>query len=125
MIEGEKFLLFVYGTLMSDGCRGGVMKGQTKLRDAQTTPNYTLLDLGSYPGLVKEESGGRSIQGELWEVDKKLLPRLDSIEGVPFLYRMETVGIEGEDQPVYAYFYNRRTNQTPIYEAARWDNSRD
>lgn len=121
---GEKFLLFVYGTLMSDGCRAHVLKGQTKLKDAQTSPNYQLLDLGSFPGLVRLENDGRSVHGEIWEVDGGLKPILDRIEGSPRMYGLEPVSIDGDDRQIYAYFFRLRSPNTAIYEAARWDNSR-
>jgi gamma-glutamylcyclotransferase (GGCT)/AIG2-like uncharacterized protein YtfP len=124
MIDGDKFLLFVYGTLMRDGIRNKAIKDQKFLRDVKTTPEYAMLDLGSYPGLVRVENGGRQIEGELWEIDTPRIELLDQIEGAPNLYRMEEVKIDGEDGPIYAYFFRLRTKNTPIYEASRWDNTR-
>jgi gamma-glutamylaminecyclotransferase len=122
-LSASSFTLFVYGTLMSDGSRAHVLAGQRFLGAACTRPGYVLLDLGPYPGLVRR-ANGRVIEGELYEVDASLMPRLDRIEGAPALFRLERVEIEGSDGAVFAYFYQPDGAGRPVYEAARWDNSR-
>lgn len=117
----EKFLAFFYGTLMRDGCRNHVLRHQKFIREAKTTKEYALLDLGAYPGLVRVEDG-RSIEGELWEVEPSLIPVLDKIEGSPHMYRLENVEIEGEENPVFTYFFKLRTKTTKLYNKARWNN---
>lgn len=123
----DKFLLFVYGTLMSDGCRNSAIGDQKFVRKATTKTGYQLLDLGSFPGIVRVENDGRQIAGELWEIDTSRLGVLDRIEGAPTLYRMETVDIEGEEAAVYSYFFKLRAkNQNaPVLESNRWDNKRN
>jgi gamma-glutamylcyclotransferase (GGCT)/AIG2-like uncharacterized protein YtfP len=122
--EPETFLLLVYGTLMRDGCRGHVMKKEKFLGEVITKPEYALVDCGSYPGIVCDKNG-RAIKGELWEVRKELMPTLDQIEGVAYgLYRMQAVNVEGHDGPIYAYFYQRRGDNSRMFEGDRWDNSR-
>lgn len=97
---------------------------QKFIREAETLPEYQLLDLGSYPGLVRVDEAGKKIKGELWEINKARITLLDSIEGAPTLYRMEAVHIDGEEQQVYSYFFKLRSAKTPIYEHQRWDNKR-
>jgi gamma-glutamylcyclotransferase (GGCT)/AIG2-like uncharacterized protein YtfP len=115
-------LLFVYGTLMRSGPYHGALAGQRFLRAAVTRPKYLLFDLGAYPGLVLAESDGRAIHGELYEVERRLIPELDRIEGAPGLYLLGPVEIEGEAGPVYAYAYRRPTDGLPIVAGDRWDN---
>lgn len=117
------FLLFVFGTLMTDGPRHYALAGARFLGPARTRPNVQLLDLGPYPGLVHAPDGGRSVVGELFEVPLHLLPQLDEIEGAPTLFRLEAVLLEGQDQPVFAYFYQQLSTGV-LYTAERWDNSR-
>jgi gamma-glutamylcyclotransferase (GGCT)/AIG2-like uncharacterized protein YtfP len=114
--------LFVYGTLMSDGCRRGLLAGQRFLGRARTAPGYALLDLGDYPGLVAVESGG-SVEGELYEVAAGVVPALDLAEGAPRLYRLRPVRVEGVGGPVYAYFYQPDPRRIPFFAGARWDNT--
>jgi molybdenum cofactor cytidylyltransferase len=117
-----RFRLFVYGTLMRGGVRHGILHDQRFLREAVTRPKYQLLDLGAYPGLVVAAMDGRAIQGELYDVERRLIPQLDRIEGAPELYRLEPVEIE-QEAAVWAYIYQGRTAGPPILEANRWCNA--
>jgi molybdenum cofactor cytidylyltransferase len=120
---GERtFRLFVYGTLMRGGVRHGALAGQRFLREALTRPTYLLYNVGSYPGLVAAAAGGQAIYGELYEVERGLIPGLDAIEGAPALYRLEPVEIEGEAGPVFAYTYQRPVAGLALCTAGRWVN---
>ena len=121
---GQSFLLFVYGTLMRSGSRHPALAGQRFLGEARTEPRYALLDLGEYPGLVRREPGGRAVCGELYEVEGRLLPDLDEMEGAPDLFRLGPVAVVGQAGPVYAYFYQPAPDGLPTYGAERWDNRR-
>lgn len=74
--------VFVYGTLKTGGEIRGLNnlglnvnpKGKAKTSYA----DYEMLDLGSFPGLLK---GKNYIVGEVWEVDAEALDTLDGIEG--------------------------------------------
>jgi gamma-glutamylaminecyclotransferase len=118
------FTLFVYGTLMRDGCRAAVLAGQRFLGAASTRPAYELIDLGAYPGLIPCAADGRSIEGELFEVDTDLLPRLDAIEGAPDLFRLAPVQIEGRVGPILTYLYQQDTRGRNPCRGRRWDNGR-
>jgi gamma-glutamylaminecyclotransferase len=117
----ETFFLFVYGTLMSDGCRAGVLAGQGFLGTHRTQPCYRLLDLGPYPGLIRRDPG-RSIEGELFEIDSELRAQLDRIEAAPSLFRLEEVELAGHPGPVWTYLYQRGGPETPVYPDCRWHN---
>jgi len=69
--------------------------------DAVTAPEYTLLDLGPFPGLIL--GGTTAIHGELYEVGPKLLARLDRHEGVPRFYVRVPICVE-ENACVESYF---------------------
>lgn len=52
-------------------------------------PDYIMLDLGSFPGVVKITTDGQPhgyIQGEVWEINDAVLDQLDGIEGHPEFY---------------------------------------
>jgi len=74
--------VFVYGTLKRGFPNAHYLKGQRFLGEARTQPIYRLASLGAYPGLWKPQDGGRSILGEVWEVDDACLARLDVLEDV-------------------------------------------
>jgi gamma-glutamylcyclotransferase (GGCT)/AIG2-like uncharacterized protein YtfP len=105
-----KKLLFVYGTLKQGFCRGNVLAQQKFLGQATTKPIYTMFDVNrSYPALVS--TGATSIQGELYEIDAKLIPVLDRIEGAPWLYRLEPIQLESHpDLQCESYFFQQETH---------------
>lgn len=74
--------IFVYGTLKRGYSNHGYLRGQKFIGMAMTQPRYRLHDLGGYPGMVLDESGGVSIHGEVWEVDAPCLARLDELEDI-------------------------------------------
>jgi gamma-glutamylcyclotransferase (GGCT)/AIG2-like uncharacterized protein YtfP len=93
--------VFVYGTLKS----GGEIRGLNGFADpnkaqivgmATTTyPDYDMLDLGSFPGVVM--NGTHKIKGEVWEVDDETMEMLDAIEGYPDFYsRIPTETTQGK-----------------------------
>jgi gamma-glutamylcyclotransferase (GGCT)/AIG2-like uncharacterized protein YtfP len=125
MNDGEsRVRLFVYGTLMKDGCYHGPLAAQPFLGRARTRPFYALFDLGAYPGLTRDEAAAQAVEGEVYEVPEPLLDLLDHIEGAPRLFRREPIELEGDAAPVYAYFYQREPNGHPLLRDGRWDNRR-
>ncbi|QDT56128.1 Gamma-L-glutamyl-butirosin B gamma-glutamyl cyclotransferase [Caulifigura coniformis] len=74
-------LVFVYGTLKRGDCRHRFMAGSRFLGIATTAPGFRLYNLGEYPALVEDNSGGQ-IEGEVYEVSPAILEVLDEVEGV-------------------------------------------
>jgi gamma-glutamylcyclotransferase (GGCT)/AIG2-like uncharacterized protein YtfP len=72
--------LFVYGTLKRGQPRQRFLAGQKFVAAAVTEPRYRLFNVGEYPALVPHPDG-RSIEGELWDVDEACLRTLDKVEG--------------------------------------------
>ena len=101
--------LFVYGTLKRGESSHRHLAGQKFLAPVRTQPRYQLYNLGDYPGLV-ERHDGRSVEGELWDVDPECLARLDLVEGCDEgLYRRSTVQlVPPHDQlSVFSYLYQK------------------
>lgn len=73
--------VFVYGSLKR-GCHNHrYLHGQCFVGEARTQPVYRLLSFSAYPGMI-EANKGRSIHGEVWEVDAACKQALDRLEGV-------------------------------------------
>lgn len=102
-------LLFIYGTLKRGDVRAPLLEGQQYLGVAQTTALYRLFNVGTYPALVEAEPiklPGRSIVGELWQVDNECLARLDEEEGVDEgLYERRVIELVECETSVQSYFY--------------------
>ena len=95
--------LFVYGTLKSGFGNNTLLKNGFFVSQAKTYPRFRLYECGSFPALVKEESGV-SIEGELWNIKKHNFLEIDEFEGVEIgLYRREQIWLM---QPrVFAHVY--------------------
>lgn len=99
--------VFVYGTLKENYSLNGVMNscGSKKLKVAKV-PGFTLVELGWFPGAVKNENS--YIEGEVWSTSPELLNRLDMIEGVNSgLYTRELVETD-EKEKVWIYLYGNQ-----------------
>lgn len=115
------FLLFVYGTLKRGGCRHAALAGSPSRGEASTRPGYALYDLGEYPGLVVCRGEGQSVEGELYEVDRGELARLDVIEGAPGWFALGRVELAGWPE-AWAYYYQGDTTGWPRVASGRWEN---
>ncbi|HEV8066486.1 MAG TPA: gamma-glutamylcyclotransferase family protein [Planctomycetaceae bacterium] len=99
--------LFVYGTLKRGQPRHRFLAGQTFVAHAVTRPLYRMFNVGEYPALVRHAEG-RSIEGEVWEVDEACLRALDRVEGCDFgLYARLSVELSPpfEVLPAETYLY--------------------
>lgn len=92
----------VYGSLLKGLGNHGLLANSTLLGEDTTSSNYTMYDLGSFPGLL--EGGNNAYTIEVYEVDAHTLQRLDWLEGY------------NEAHPERS-FYNRHMIQTIYGEA--------
>jgi len=113
--------LFVYGTLKRGGSRHEYLSQQKFVATVRTRPRYRLYDLGDYPGLV-EQADGRTIEGELWDIDADCLSQLDAVEGCDEgRYRRSAIELlpPHDRLAVAAYFYAGTVEGMPDC-GARW-----
>jgi gamma-glutamylcyclotransferase (GGCT)/AIG2-like uncharacterized protein YtfP len=96
-------MVFVYGSLKNGLSNHHILDGATYIGQGWTAPNFTMLNLGWFPGVVL--GGTSQIEGELYEVDERTLHRLDRLEGHPDFYRREPITIKTKDARVEAVIY--------------------
>lgn len=106
--------LFIYGTLKR-GCKNNLVMGTDEahakfIREYVTKPQFTLLHLGGFPGLIHQ--GNQMVTGEIWEVSDQLLKRLDIFEGHPNLFKR--TDLEAEHEPIWYYAWNGSTSRDQI-----------
>jgi|WetSurSiteA1Bulk_404760.scaffolds.fasta_scaffold175071_2 gamma-glutamylcyclotransferase (GGCT)/AIG2-like uncharacterized protein YtfP len=100
--------VFVYGSLLSGMGNNALLRNCTCLGKAKTPPNFLMIDLGWFPGIVRSDSG-MAIHGEVYEVDDVILQRLNNLEGYRptdpgnGLYDRDIVSTEYGDAFVYIY----------------------
>jgi gamma-glutamylcyclotransferase (GGCT)/AIG2-like uncharacterized protein YtfP len=83
--------VFVYGSLRKGFGNHGLLANSLFIEEATTKPTYSMLHLGSFPGLIP---GNTAIQGEVYDVDDTTLVDLDRLEGYPHLYGKELASVE-------------------------------
>lgn len=96
-------LLFVYGTLMRGFSLHRLLVGRAEYLGAGTV-KARLLDLGSYPGAVRDVHG--VVTGEVYRVSEpRLWTVLDSAEG-PQYHREEATVRVADGREVLAFIYS-------------------
>jgi gamma-glutamylcyclotransferase (GGCT)/AIG2-like uncharacterized protein YtfP len=91
-VNDRRFILFVYGTLLSGEASHARLNGARALGPATTPPEYDLFDLGPYPALVA--GGATAVAGELFELPAAMLAAIDVYEEVPILFKRTRIAIE-------------------------------
>lgn len=91
-------IVFVYGSLKKGFGNHRLLESSTYLGEAITTPEYTMLNLGMFPGVVY--AGDTPIKGELYVVDSSVLDRLDQLEGHPSFYQRTPIEVTMADGTV-------------------------
>lgn len=74
--------IFVYGTLKRGDPNHQFLNSSEFICTTRTMKKYTMLNLGPFPGVLKNESASTSsIQGEVYDITAQTLETLDSYEG--------------------------------------------
>jgi gamma-glutamylcyclotransferase (GGCT)/AIG2-like uncharacterized protein YtfP len=117
--------VFVYGSLLSGLGNHRLLEGSTLVGNTVTPPEFTMLDLGAFPGVIHVVEGGTPIMGEVYEVTDETLNRLDRLEGYNSfepthgLYnRMEIPTEFGE---AFIYTYNNMYGRSVIHPVENGD----
>ena len=86
--------VFVYGTLKKGGRFHSVLESSEYIGKGETGPDFELYDTkAGYPAV--KLGGNTKISGEIYNVDKDTLSKLDYIEGHPDFYeRKKTYVVE-------------------------------
>jgi gamma-glutamylaminecyclotransferase len=117
---GSTSLVFVYGSLKRGFGNHHFLREQRFLGEARTRPVYRLLSFHAYPGMIEADNQGRSIHGEVWEVDAACKEALDQLEGVNYgHYNCVAARLLApfDKAPVLTYLYAR--------DAADWPDAGD
>jgi gamma-glutamylcyclotransferase (GGCT)/AIG2-like uncharacterized protein YtfP len=109
--------LFVYGTLKKQHSRSHILSAGEYLGEVKTLPKYTMVDLGSFPGLL--EIGDNVVYGELYQVDNELLGICDEIEGHPNFYFRKSISLSNKID-VWAYFLDEKYIDYKIIKNGVW-----
>ena len=117
--------LFVYGTLKKGFRAHSLLKNapSSLYGEIRTKPHYHLYDVGSFPGLIFDESQEGSVVGELYEVPHSAFNSLDKYECVGTgLFRREVIELE-DGTEAYAYMFNSDLENAFKIEDGIWKDS--
>lgn len=93
-------LLFVYGSLLPGEREAALLKDCRHLGPATTLPRHRLVDLGPYPALI--DTGNLGIAGELFEVDRESLMKLDRAKELGRLFQRAVIELD-DGRVAHAY----------------------
>ncbi len=109
-------LIFVYGSLLSGMGNHGVIEGAHFVAHHVTDPEYSLMSLGAFPGLILE--GDTAIHGELYNVDDATYERVEHLEGYPTFYQRTSIRTpHGEAD---TYYLDRDNYSYSLVESGDW-----
>lgn len=119
-------VLFIYGTLKRGCSNHALLADQKFIGPAATVPGYRLFLVADYPGMVRDRTATRGVQGELWSVDRTKLAELDAFEGLPEkLYRRDQVMLLSphEKHRAQTYLYLRNVRGRRPFVDGNWPTS--
>jgi gamma-glutamylcyclotransferase (GGCT)/AIG2-like uncharacterized protein YtfP len=106
----DKTLVAVYGSLKAGFGNHRLLSESELAFKGMTTPEFRMLDLGSYPGIVEGEF---QVDVEVYEVDEETFSRLDRLEGYPSFYdrkKVEVTDYDDLDKKQEAWIYFLKSN---------------
>jgi len=118
--------VFVYGTLKKGHGNHRLLEKYeaTFVCKAKTVPDYVLVHLGEFPGMIDRQNGMSdddcSIHGEVYDVNREGMKALDRLEGVDYgLYEKKIVRLIGGKTAI-AYFFRRECKKPAIITGGEW-----
>lgn len=103
--------LFVYGTLKKGFENHHFLDGAKFIGNATTKEKYPMVNvIKAYPYLIHQKGQGKIINGEAYQIDEKILNRLDMLEGYPEHYDRDEITLIVKDKELQAitYFVNQK-----------------
>lgn len=98
--------VFVYGSLRRGGYNHGLLRGARFLGYERTPREYTMVDLGRYPGVIS--AGRTAVLGEVYAVSAATISRLDRLEDYPRSYDRRRIPTRFGDAWLYVYRLSSR-----------------
>jgi gamma-glutamylcyclotransferase (GGCT)/AIG2-like uncharacterized protein YtfP len=134
-LKRGKTRLFLYGSLMSGQAANQLVKTLPGARRVSSGwIKGRMIDLGNYPGVLREAAGGERVRGEVWEFDSdpEALRKLDEYEKFDraspetslFTRRRTRVRLRNGTIRAWAYFLTRRPTREVIIRSGDWRRGR-
>lgn len=112
--------IFVYGTLRKGQLRHDVLE-ESKFIGYGKLKGYNMYCLGGFPGIIE---GSGTVFGEVYQVERRILDKIDFIEGVDYgfyIRKSVTVELESDEKiKAFTYIFNRPVKQTELIPEGDW-----
>lgn len=95
-------LVFVYGSLRQ-GMGNHRVLGNARFLGNAEIEGWTMVSLGAYPAIYRDEDNETPVKGEVYECDDLTFGRLDRLEGYPNFYNRCQVATAYGDAWVYFF----------------------
>ena len=118
METNDTHMVFVYGTLLRGESNHRLLKNAEFVGEGRTAPEYDLVDLGAFPGMVSGRN--TAIKGEIFGVNDDTLEALDRLEGHPGFYRRTKLKLAGFGTVEGYLFPRKRMNGYDCIESGDW-----
>jgi len=113
--------IFVYGTLKKNQRTHHLLKSLDAafVEIAETDSSYKLYKVDWFPGMVKSNDGEGGVKGEVYEISREALQKIDRYEGISsgLFVREEINTTSGK---LIAYLYNDEVNESNFIESGIW-----
>ena len=115
-------LVAVYGTLRKGLNNHALLKHADYVGKYETLPEYKMVDLGPYPGLL--ENGNTSITMEVYKISDITLKNVDNLEGYDpdstTHHFYERIIIDTPFGKAFTYLYKAGCNNAEIVDTGDW-----
>lgn len=122
--------VFVFGTLMSNQYHNTVILGDkeevTLLGEDLIDGKFTMIRFGYNPAVILHEDGTTPIKGEVYQISKDILKRIDSLEGFDYTLKdirlCDRIVVKTSYGPAYMYVMpeNYLDEEVPIVYSGNW-----
>jgi len=114
-LPDDDMYVFVYGTLKKGGrLNKALAECQFIQKDITADKKFNMFSCADRFPAVSTWKGKYHIAGEIYKITPEVLKRLDALEGVPHLYRRDTVWTKGFDKLCYIYMSSLKLEN--VYE---------
>ncbi len=115
--EQFKVYLFVYGSLKKGFQNNDILSKANYISKAKTSSKFAMYKETDkdYPYIIKDNSIGQNIDGELYEITRRdLLEKIDSFEGAPDYFKRTDLMVTTRSKKVKAKTYVLSTPRVPL-----------
>ena len=123
-MQKEKLKICVYGSLRAGMGNARILEGSTRLSTETIQVPFTMIDMGSYPGLLEIDEQN-AIVVEIYEVTPATYRRIECLESYPSFYDRKDVHTSEGEIGIYYLPKSKGWDKERYNEVASFDGAQD